>query len=104
MVVHAFSASSQEVEAGGSLRIWGQPGIQIQRQPGLLHRETLFQKQNKTQNKQQTSCGFYTFTSNYIFMHTILSMYQIVFLFFLFFFKYLLYIYEYAMLFLMMLQ
>jgi hypothetical protein len=28
MVMHAFNPSTQEAEAGGSLAVWGQPGLQ----------------------------------------------------------------------------
>ena len=40
VVAHAFNPSIWEAEAGGSQSVPGQPG--------LLHRETLSQKQNKT--------------------------------------------------------
>jgi hypothetical protein len=41
MVVHTFDFSTQEVEAGGSLRVPGQPG---------LHRETLSLKKKEFLN------------------------------------------------------
>ena len=50
MVAHTFNPSTQKAEAGGSLWIQGQPGLQseIQEgQPELLHKETVSNKEEK---------------------------------------------------------
>jgi hypothetical protein len=51
--MHSFNPSTQEAEAGWSLWVRGQPGLQSE--PGLLRREILSQKakQNKIQQKQK---------------------------------------------------
>ena len=49
MVVHDFNPGTQEAEAGESLGIQGQPGLQelVPGQVGVLDRETLSRKTNK---------------------------------------------------------
>ena len=47
MVVHAFNPSTWEAEAGRSLCVQGQPGLQSQFQASWSYRETLSQKYKK---------------------------------------------------------
>jgi hypothetical protein len=54
MVVHAFNPSTQEAEAGGSLCVWGQPGLYKEFQDRQSHIVRLYfkSKQNKRKEKQ----------------------------------------------------
>jgi hypothetical protein len=51
VVEHTFNARTQEVEAGGSLWVQGQPGLQNWALG--LHRETLFYKTNQNNNNNK---------------------------------------------------
>jgi hypothetical protein len=55
MVAHTFNPSTPEAEAGGSLRMWGQPGLQneFQDSQGWAEKPHL-KKQNTKQTIQQT--------------------------------------------------
>ena len=55
MVVHAFNPSTWEVEAGGPLWVWAQPGLQdlVPGQAPKLQRKSIFKKKIKNQNINQ---------------------------------------------------
>jgi hypothetical protein len=57
MMVHAFRLSTWEAEAGGSLWIWGQLGLEwvFQESQGYTEKSCL-KKQNKQQTKESDSC------------------------------------------------
>ena len=57
VVAHSFNLSTREAEAGGSLWVWGQPGLQelVPGQLGLLNRETLSRKTKKSTTKLKYS-------------------------------------------------
>jgi hypothetical protein len=55
MVAHAFNPSTQKAEAGGSLSVQNQPGLQIKFQDsqGYTEKPCLEGKTNKQTNKKQ---------------------------------------------------
>ena len=51
-MTHAFNPSTWEAEAGGSLRVQGQPGLQSKFQDSWGYRETMFRKDQKEKKKR----------------------------------------------------
>ena len=54
IVLHTFNPSTGEVEAGGSLWLWGQPGLQSEFQDSQGYTEkSCLKKQNIIKQKQK---------------------------------------------------
>jgi hypothetical protein len=66
VVAHTFNPSSQEAEAGGSLGVRGQPGLQI-RVPGQLGLVTQGNPVSKTNKKRVITSWFSVQSSSHEF-------------------------------------
>ena len=65
MLVHAFNPSTQEAGAGGSLWVWGQPGLQSEFQDNHGYTDKpCFEKQNKNTKHTDTHIHIDTHTYN----------------------------------------
>jgi hypothetical protein len=64
--VNAFNPSTQEAEAGRSLRVQGQPGLQIKFQDSQVYTEIPYLKTNKQTNKSKPR----TYTNTHRYTHT----------------------------------